>query len=144
MVMAGDKLLPNVLNKKHKKFDTPYVSIIICSIVVSAMVNWDLEALFIIDVTVYGAGLALEYIALIKMRLKEPDTHRPFKIPLGIPGLCIGLLLPATVYFVALAGAFTSAEKNATLAAVFAIIILLSAELLWQLIRWKRGIAIGD
>jgi len=81
--------------------------------------------------------LALEYIALIKMRLNEPGTHRPFKIPLGVPGLCIGLVLPVTVYFVALAGAFTSAEKNAVSAAVFAIAILLSAEGLWQIIRWR-------
>ena len=137
MVMATDKLLPAVLNKQHKKFQTPYISIIICSIVVSAMINWNLEELFIIDVTVYGAGLALEYIALIKMRLNEPGTHRPFKIPLGVPGLCIGLVLPVTVYFVALAGAFTSAEKNAVSAAVFAIAILLSAEGLWQIIRWR-------
>jgi amino acid transporter len=137
MVMADDKLMPAGLNRRHKKFNTPYVSIMVCSVVVSFMVNWDLESLFIIDVTVYGAGLALEYIALIKMRIKEPGTHRPFKIPLGIPGLCIGLILPVTVYFTALGGAFAS-TNGAVWAAVFAIAILLSAEFLWWIVVWRK------
>lgn len=137
MVMAEDNLLPEKLNKRHKRFNTPYISIIICSIVVSAMVNWDLESLFIIDVTIYGAGLALEYISLIRLRIKEPDVHRPFKIPLGIPGLCIAVLLPFCIYFVALTGALMSKE-NGLLAAVFAIATLLSAELLWQIVKHRK------
>jgi len=137
MVMAGDKLLPAELNKQHKRFNTPYVSIIVCSVVVSGMVLWGFTDLLIIDVTVYGAGLALEYISLIRLRIKEPETHRPFRIPLGIPGLCIGLILPVSVYFVALGGAFASVN-SAKLAAIFAVVILLSAELLWQVILWRK------
>jgi len=144
MVMAEDKLLPAKLNRKHKKFNTPYVSIFICSLVVSAMVNWDLESLFVIDVTVYGAGLSLEYISLIRMRIKEPDTPRPFKIPFGVPGLCVGLILPVVVYFTALGGAFSS-TNGAIWAAVFAIAILMSAEGLWQIMRWRgERSAFGD
>ncbi len=139
MVMADDKLLPAGLKKQHKKFNTPYISIIVCSIVVSGMIRWGFTDLLIIDVIVYGAGLSLEYISLIKMRIKEPDRHRPFKIPLGIPGLCIGILLPVVIYFTALGGALSS-TPGAVSAAVFAILTLLSAELLWQVIRWsKRG-----
>ncbi len=140
MVMAEDNLMPEKLNKKHSKFQTPYISIIVCSVVVSAMINWDLESLFIIDVTVYGAGLALEYISLIKLRRKEPDIHRPFKIPLGIPGLCIALALPVIVYFTALTGAMLS-KDNGLLAAIFAIVILLSAEGLWQIVKRRKPIA---
>jgi len=139
MVMAADNLMPAKLNKKHRKFNTPYISIIVCSIVVSAMINWDLESLFIIDVTVYGAGLALEYVSLIKLRVREPEKHRPFKIPLGIRGLCIALALPVTVYFVALTGALLS-KGNGLLAAVFAIVILLSAEGLWQIVKRRMPI----
>ena len=143
MVMAGDKLLPDILNRQHKRFQTPYISIIVCSLVVSAMIQWGFTDLLIIDVTVYGAGLSLEYIALIKLRIKEPDTHRPFKIPFGVPGLCIGLLLPVTVYFTALGGAFSSTPR-AVSAAEFAIVTLLSAEVLWQIIAWRRRASPGD
>ena len=101
------------------------------------MILWPFVDLLIIDVTVYGAGLSLEYISLIKLRMVSPDVHRPFKIPLGIPGLCVMIVLPVTVYFVALAGAFSSAEE-AVWAAIFAIAVLTSAELVWRLILWKK------
>jgi amino acid transporter len=138
MVMAEDKLLPSKLNKQHKRFNTPYISIIVCSIVVSAMVHWDLEALFIIDVTIYGAGLALEYVSLIKLRINEPDTYRPFKIPLGIKGLCMVIALPTIIYFVAFTGALSSTQ-NGVMAALFAFILLCSAELLWQIVKRRKA-----
>ncbi len=136
-VMADDDLLPKNLNKLHSRFQTPYVSIIVCSLVGSLMILWPFVDLLIIDVTVYGAGLSLEYISLVKLRMVSPDVHRPFKIPLGVPGLCVMIVLPVTVYFVALAGAFSSAEE-AVWAAIFAIAVLTSAELVWRLILWKK------
>jgi hypothetical protein len=101
------------------------------------MILWPFGDLLIIDVTVYGAGLSLEYISLIKLRITEPGTYRPFKIPLNVAGLCIMVLLPVTVYFIALAGAFSS-SGNGVWAAVFAITVLASAELAWRLIIWKK------
>ena len=136
-VMADDGLLPRRLNALHPKFGTPYISILVCSLVVSLMILWPFGDLLIIDVTVYGAGLSLEYISLIKLRQKNPDTIRPFKIKLGVKGLFMMMLLPAVVYFVALAGAFSSADE-AIWAAVFAIAALASAEVLWRLIVWKK------
>lgn len=136
-VMAEDGLLPKGLNKLHRKFNTPYISIIICSLVVSLMILWTFADLLIIDVTVYGAGLSLEYISLIKLRLKEPLKPRPFKIPLNIPSLCVVIALPFIVYSVALGGALSSTPK-ALMAAVFAIAALASAELVWQIILWNK------
>jgi amino acid transporter len=136
-VMADDGLLPGWLNKLHPKFGTPYVSIIICSLVVSLMVLWTFADLLIIDVTVYGAGLFLEYIALIRLRLIEPDTPRPFKIPLNVFGLCVMALLPLVVYAVALSGALVSTGKG-IIPAVFAVCALLTAELVWCIIKWTK------
>jgi len=136
-VMADDGLLPQWLNKLHPKFGTPYVSIIICSLVVSFMVLWTFADLLIIDVTVYGAGLFLEYISLIRLRLIEPDTLRPFKIPLNIFGLCVMALLPLITYAVALSGALVSTGKG-IIPAVFAVCALLTAELVWWIIKWTK------
>ncbi|HTH83554.1 MAG TPA: APC family permease [Mucilaginibacter sp.] len=136
-VMSEDSLLPDHLNRLHSRFQTPYISIIICSVIVSLMILWTFADLLIIDVTVYGAGLSLEYISLIKLRITEPDTHRPFKIPFGITGLCLLLILPLSVYFVALGGAFSSSEETIK-PAVFAILTLCSAEVVWQIIRWRK------
>jgi amino acid transporter len=106
--MADDGLMAKRLNILHHRYQTPYISIILCSMVVSFMILWPFAELLIIDVTVYGAGLSLEYIALIKLRIKEPEKHRPFRIPLSVPWLCVVLLLPVTVYVVALAGALST------------------------------------
>jgi amino acid transporter len=138
-VMSADNLLHPKLNKLHSRFQTPYISIIVCSIVVSLMILWTFADLLIIDVTVYGAGLSLEYISLIKLRLKSPEIHRPFKIPLNVTGLCIMILLPVAVYFIALAGAFSSTAETIK-PAIFAIITLLSAEFVWRVIVWRKRV----
>jgi amino acid transporter len=138
-VMSEDKLLPAKLNKLHPRFQTPYVSIIICSVIVSLMILWTFADLLIIDVTVYGAGLSLEYISLIKLRMSKPYTPRPFKIPLGVTGLCLLFILPASVYFIALGGAFSSSAETIK-PAVFAVCALLSAELFWRLLGRRRAI----
>ena len=138
-VMAEDGLLPGRINKLHNRFQTPYISILICSIVVSLMIVWTFADLIIIDVTVYGAGLSLEYLSLIRLRLKSPDAHRPFKIPLNVKGICLVLILPVAVYFIALAGAFTSTPETIK-PAVFAIVALLSAEVAWRFIKWQKNI----
>jgi hypothetical protein len=79
----------------------------------------------------------LEYIALIRLRKIAADEHRPFKIPLKIPGLVLMALLPLTVYIIAMIGSFLNSEK-ALVPAVFAIICLFSAELMWLVAKWRN------
>ncbi|HEY8783576.1 MAG TPA: hypothetical protein VIM16_18260 [Mucilaginibacter sp.] len=50
----------------------------------------------------------------------------------GITGLCMMTLLPFIVYFVALAGAFSSSGQ-AVWAAIFAIAVLATAEAVWPI-----------
>jgi hypothetical protein len=101
------------------------------------MVLWTFTDLLIIDVTVYGAGLFLEYISLIKLRIKAPEKLRPFKIPLNTVGLCLMILLPVSVYCIALTGIFSSATE-ALKPAFFAVCALFTAEIAWRLITWKK------
>ncbi|MBW4891211.1 APC family permease [Mucilaginibacter sp. HMF5004] len=136
-VMADDGFIPHHLNKLHVKFDTPYVSIITCSVVVSIMVLFTFGELIVMDVTLYGAGLLLEFISLIVLRMKFPDEHRPFKIPLNVFGLCLMMLLPLSVYSVAMAGAFASSE-TIYIPLIGVLVIMVLAEGLWQLYRWRN------
>jgi amino acid transporter len=133
-VMAADGMLPRVLNKVHPRFGTPYISIIVCALVVSLMIFWSFADLIIIDVTLYGAGLFLEFITLVRLRIREPDVPRPFRIPLPVAGLCMMYLLPIGVYSIALAGAFASAGETVK-PALFAALALCSGELGWQFVR---------
>ncbi len=140
-VMSDDGLLPAKIHELHPRFKTPYISIIICAIVVSFMILWSFQDLIVIDVTLYGAGLFLEFVALIKLRIKSPDLSRPFRIPLNTTWLCIMYLLPVTVFAIALSGAFAE-ETKTLMPAVFAIGALLSAELIWQVIKWNKSKAL--
>jgi len=141
-VMADDQLLPQRLQTLHRKYNTPYVSIIVCASVVSIMILWTFGDLVIIDVTLYGAALFLEFISLIIFRIKLPDAKRPFKVPLNITGLCLLILLPISVYCIALTSAF-SLEGRMLKPALFALGALLSAEVIWRIIIWRKRIIAG-
>lgn len=140
--MAEDKLLPKKLCALHPRFNTPWVSILVSSVIVSILVLWTFSDLVIMDITLYGAGLALEFIALIVLRKKWPSRLRPFKIPLNQTGLVLLFLLPLGVYIVAFSGAVYASDRN-TIPALTALAMLLSAAIVWRLIRWKNR-AVGD
>ena len=139
--MADDGLLPSKLGMVHKRFQTPYISIIVCSLVVSFLVAGTFGELLVMDVTIYGAGLFLEFFSLIKMRLKAPDLHRPFRIPMGVVGLCGLIALPIIVYIIALTGICRSAENVLNPGYVIVAIIAIT-EVVWQVLVWrKRGVS---
>jgi len=131
-VMSDDKLLPKKLHTIHSKFKTPYISIIVCTAIVSVMILWTFADLLIIDITLYGAGLFLEFISLIVLRKKMANAKRPFKIKLNIAGLCVMTIIPFSIYLIALSGSFMQSENLH--AALFAVIALISAEIIWQVI----------
>lgn len=137
-VMAKDRLLPKVLTRLHPRFKTPWVSIIICALVVSVFIFKSFGELLVIDVTLYGAGLFVEFIALIALRLRKPDASRPFRIPLPIRGLVLMFLLPVGIYSIALCGAFLDGGGGFG-PALLAALVLLSAEPAWRIAKYFRG-----
>ncbi len=136
-VMAKDRLLPAVLNRLHPRFGTPWVSIVVCALVVSVFIFKTFDDLLVIDVTLYGAGLFVEFVALIMLRLRQAGAPRPFRIPLRIPGLVLLYLLPVGVYAIALCGAFLDSGGGFG-PALLAALALISAEPAWQLARYFR------
>ena len=135
--MADDGILSPTLSKLHPTYGTPQVSLLVCALVVSVMVLWGFADLLIIDVTLYGCGLILEFIALIVLRRREPQTPRPFKIPLALPGIVVLTILPSVCLFVAVAAMFSqeNVHINATL---FAIASVLSGPIVWAGLRWRK------
>ena len=53
-----------------------------------------LDRLVTIDILLYGASLALEFAALIVLRIKEPDLPRPFRVPGGMFGAILVGIAP--------------------------------------------------
>ena len=140
-VMADDQLLPAWFCTLHPRFGTPYVSIIASSAVVSLLVLFTFSDLIVMDIILYGAGLSLEFIALLVLRRREPDTHRPFRIPLGNTGLILLFLLPVGIYLVAISGILIASEKAGP--ALLALAMLFSAAVAWQFIRKRKKPAVA-
>ncbi|HYJ63722.1 MAG TPA: APC family permease, partial [Parafilimonas sp.] len=134
-VMSDDKLLPKKLHSIHPKFKTPYISIIVCAVIVSIMILWTFADLLIIDITLYGAGLFLEFLSLIVLRKKMANANRPFKIKLNTTGLCVMTIIPFSVYLLGLTGSFVAGNFSTVL---FSIAALLSAEIIWQVINYFK------
>jgi amino acid transporter len=139
-VMGEDKLLPSAFCTLHARFKTPYISIITSSLVVSVLVLFTFSDLIIMDIILYGAGLSLEFLALLILRRKEPGIRRPFRIPLGKSGLILLFLLPVVIYTVALTGAIQSSEKIG-LPLYLSIGMLFSPAIIWRFIRRRPHLA---
>jgi amino acid transporter len=138
-VMGKDKLLPNIFTRLHRKYQTPYISIIVCSAIVSLLILRPLADLLIMDICLYTAGISLEFAALLSLRKKAAEDDRPFRIPLQKKGLIIMFLAPLLVFGVGLGGALIGSAENLK-AAVIAILAIISAPVAWIFVGRKGKI----
>nr|WP_179489994.1 APC family permease [Granulicella arctica] len=83
--LAQEGLLPRILTKTTPR-GVPWVSVILCSIAWALVLRFSFERLISIDLVLYGAALVLEFIALVLLRIREPNLVRPFRIPGGLWG----------------------------------------------------------
>ncbi len=100
--MAEHGLMPSWLKKVHPRTGAPWVSILICSVAWIACLPLGFDRLIAIDIMVYSLSLLLEFVALIALRVREPELARPFKIKGGIPVLIALTLGPTFVLVLAL------------------------------------------
>jgi len=82
----------------------PWVSVVLCGLAWALALSLTFERLIMIDLILYGSSLLLEFVALVVLRIKEPDLPRPFKagnlafaVSLGVgPAALIGYALYAS------------------------------------------------
>ena len=75
--MAKDGLLPRAFDRRNSR-GVPWVSVLVCGIGWALALNLPFERLISIDLILYGSSLILEFVALVALRIREPDLHRPF------------------------------------------------------------------
>jgi amino acid transporter len=99
--LAEEGLLPKVVAWKTAT-GVPAVSVVLCSVGWALALGLSFERLISIDLVLYGAALLLEFVALVVLRVREPELKRPFRVPGGIwgaagmgvgPALLIGFAL---------------------------------------------------
>jgi amino acid transporter len=93
-VMARDGWLPAPLAAVSKRTAMPVGALIASCAVSSVFAALSFGKLVVIDVLLYSAALALEYVALLALRWKQPEMERPFRIPGGWAGVALVTLAP--------------------------------------------------
>ncbi|HMK21222.1 MAG TPA: APC family permease [Terriglobales bacterium] len=92
LAMAQDGMLPKIFAKRTKGARAPWVAIMVLAILWAPCLLLGFERLVTIDILLYGASLALEFAALVCLRIREPELPRPFRVPGGLWGaMAIGI-----------------------------------------------------
>jgi amino acid transporter len=137
--MADDKVLPRFIAATTSAQGVPYASLILCGLIASGMLFWEFPDLVIIDVSLYGAALSLEFAALIMLRIRQPNAFRPFRIPFSLGGIVALSLLPLLCLTVAVVS-LLSKEFVSLTALFFAGAALLTGPVGWWVFG-KRHLA---
>ena len=109
LAMAHDGLLPRDFARVQPRTEAPWVAIVACAILYGACLGLGFDRLVTLDVLLWGASLVLEFLALIVLRVREPEMPRPFRVPGGVAGAALLGVLP-TVLLV-LAGFYAEHEQ---------------------------------
>jgi len=91
--MSRDHLLPPGVSKVHPRFGTPYITTIITGLVVAFFAG--LTPINVVgEMTSIGTLFAFVVVccAVIMLRHKRPEAHRPFKVPFGYLFPVLGVL----------------------------------------------------
>jgi amino acid transporter len=91
--MSRDGLLPGGISKVHPKFGTPYITTIITCVIV-ALVAGVTQIQVVGEMTSIGTLFAFVVVcaAVLMLRIKRPDAHRPFRVPGGPIFPVLGIL----------------------------------------------------
>jgi basic amino acid/polyamine antiporter, APA family len=91
--MSRDGLLPPGVSKVHPKFGTPYITTIITCVIV-AIVAGLTQIQTVGEMTSIGTLFAFVVVcaAVIILRIKRPEAHRPFRVPGGYAFPVLGIL----------------------------------------------------
>jgi len=97
------------------------------------------ERLISLDLVLYGASLLLEFIALVVLRVREPEMVRPFRVPGGTVGAVAVGVGPALL----IAYALWIARKESVLgmnALVFAASVGVAGAVVYMVAEgWRRS-----
>jgi amino acid transporter len=91
LAMAQDGMLPKCFARLNRR-RAPWVAIVALAIGWAFCLGLGFERLVTIDILIYGLSLALEFLALIALRIREPELPRPFRVPGGLFGaIAVGI-----------------------------------------------------
>ncbi len=100
--MAEDGYLSPFLTRKHRKYGTPWVAIVLSAVIYCSLAFNSLTQLISIYIWLRIATSVMTVLSGWQLRRKAPDVARPFRIPWGRKGLAYAVIAPLLMSGVAL------------------------------------------
>jgi amino acid transporter len=131
--MAKDGLMPKIFTRRNS-FGVPWASVLLCATIWALALGFSFERLIAIDLVLYGGALLLEFVALVALRIREPELIRPFRVPGGMAGAVAAGVGPALLIAFAIYAARHEhvAQLNALL---FAVIVAVAGAIAYGAMR---------
>ena len=131
MAMAEDGMLPQILALRNRR-GVPWISVLLCGAAWALALKLPFERLISIDLILYGSSLLLEFVALVVLRIREPQLERPFKAGNLFVACMLGV---GPAMLIAYALWVSRAEKvvGTTSALLFAVVVGLLGPVLYSL-----------
>jgi amino acid transporter len=98
--MAEDGYLPKTLARRTST-GAPWVAILICAAAWALCLKLSFVKLVVLDILLTGSSILLEFAALAALRIREPDLHRPYRVPGGLAGAIAAGIFPLALLVVA-------------------------------------------
>ncbi|GMH34377.1 hypothetical protein BSKO_02211 [Bryopsis sp. KO-2023] len=134
--MAERGFLPRFMAMRSRH-GTPTIGILMSSIgVVTMVMNFGFQDVVDLLNYAYCLGIALEFAAFIKLRIKSPDAARPYRIPVSTFQACL-MLLPATI-LISILLVVPWAERDSLMIG-FNVILIVSAVGTYYFLKWCRA-----
>jgi amino acid transporter len=102
--MAEDGYLPAALTRKHSRYGTPWLAIVISAVIYGVLAQNKLTQLISIYIWLRSATTVLTVLSAWKLRRTCPEMPRAFVIPGGSLGLFYVVAAPVVMAMVALLG----------------------------------------
>src|SRR6202021_2937616 len=114
--MAEDGYLPAALTRKHSRFGTPWLAIVISAVIYGILAQHKLTQLISIYIWLRSATTVLTVLSAWKLRRTHPEMPRAFVIPAGRLGLFYVVAAPVGMARVARLGSDASGMVGGPLA----------------------------
>ena len=109
--LSEDGYLPAIFAGKHPKFGTPWIAILISSVLFALLSFHTMAQLLTVYVWLRILVTVLTVLAVWRLRQRQPELKRPFRIPGGATGLAYVVIAPLAMSVVALVGSDKFALK---------------------------------
>jgi amino acid transporter len=117
--MAEDGYLPAALTRKHSRYGTPWLAIVVSAIIYALLAWQSLGQLISVYIWLRSATTVLTVLSAWKLRRTRPEMPRAFRIPGGRLGLAYVVAAPVLMALVALLGS----DKFAVIGGAIAMVL---------------------